>query len=605
MTDQWVPGPAPAPPQWVKPLPPSNDWNDASGCAPGGPSIVDGILITGVPATVSSLYWQVSLNDGSAPPNFQINQLDGQGNVVSTAAEISPTGIWFDYPVLLSRDPVEPMEAVTLEYLEAHGGGGGDVEEAPMDNYIYGRYMATWERLPQSYIPEAPNTGQRFGRFNSTWQLDAIQVDAPSDGATYGRLNGAWSGALPIAGGTVTGSLTVNQVLTVQGSNSMVLNAPVTGGSQRSILGMAANVARWGLTLGDGTAEGLNNVGSNFSLAAYSTTGAFLGNWLTIARADGSTAFNGSGVTIAGGLAVNGLLALASPNNLAIYGGAAGQVLSTNGSGILSWANQALPPASTTVLGAVKVDGTSIRAAADGTISTVLVPMGDNRVINGNFAINQRGYVSATALAAAAYGHDRWKAGAAGCTYSFTAALPDTAITITAGSLTQIIEAGLIEGGVYTLSWTGTAQARVYQGTPAGAYAASPIVTASLPAGVNTTIEFNTGTVTRAKLEIGAVATPFNRQSLAKVQADCERYYKLVLDLRILGYNAAAAPIAAAVTFQTMRAAPTATVGVISQNNCGVASATNSQAGNVLVSALVTVMGQASWEGNMTLSAEL
>jgi hypothetical protein len=153
------------------------------------------------------------------------------------------------------------------------------------------------------------------------------------------------------------------------------------------------------------------------------------------------------------------------------------------------------------------------------------VAMNDNRIINGNFAINQRVQVSGTALAAAAYGHDRWKAGASGCTYTFTAALPDTTVTITAGTLTQIIEAGMIEGGVYTLSWTGTAQARVYQGSPTGSYAASPVITASLPAGVNTIVEFNTGTVVRAKLEIGSVATPYNRQSLAKSMADCQRYY--------------------------------------------------------------------------------
>ncbi len=37
-----------------------------------------------------------------------------------------------------------------------------------------------------------------------------------------------------------------------------------------------------------------------------------------------------------------------------------------------------------------------------------------NRVINGNFAINQRGYASGAALAAGAYAHDRWRAGAGG-----------------------------------------------------------------------------------------------------------------------------------------------------------------------------------------------
>jgi hypothetical protein len=225
------------------------------------------------------------------------------------------------------------------------GPQGPGIAEAPQDNYTYARYMATWERLPQSYIPEAPNTSQRFGRFNSTWQLDAIQTDAAADGNAYGRVNNAWATVLPTIGGTITGSLTVNQVLTVQGSNSLVLNAPVTGGNQRAILSTAANVTRWQLALGDGTAEGANNAGANFTLAAFNVTGGFLGNWLTIARNDGSTVFNGSGVTIQGGLAVNGLLALASPNNLAIYGGTAGQVLSTNGSGVLSWANPGLADA--------------------------------------------------------------------------------------------------------------------------------------------------------------------------------------------------------------------------------------------------------------------
>ena len=79
----------------------------------------------------------------------------------------------------------------------------------------------------------------------------------------------------------------------------------------------------------------------------------------------------------------------------------------------------------------------------------------------------------------------------------------------------------MIAGGTYTLSWTGSAQARVYQGSPTGSYAASPITALALTAGTNTIIEFNAGTVGQAKLEIGTAATPFNRPSLAKVMADC------------------------------------------------------------------------------------
>jgi hypothetical protein len=211
----------------------------------------------------------------------------------------------------------------------------------------------------------------------------------------------------------------------------------------------------------------------------------------------------------------------------------------------------------------------------DATVKTISnTAIGDNRIINGNFAVNQRTYVSGTALAAAAYGHDRWKAGAGGCTYTFTASLADTTVTITAGTLTQVIEAGMIEGGVYTLSWTGTAQARVYQGTPTGSYAASPVVTASLPAGTNTIVEFNAGTVVRAKFEIGSVATPFNRQSLARSLADCQRYYTTIGSIIVGGYAIAGQTIYGGFSLPVaMRGTPTLAYSGISYGNASALTA--------------------------------
>jgi hypothetical protein len=360
VNDQWIPGPPSKPPTWtVNPLPPSNAWDQTEGCAAeSGPAIVEGITITGVPATVSSLYWQVSLNDGSSPPNFQINALDGAGNFVSTAAEISPTTINLDYPVLLSRDPVEPMEPVTLEYLTSHPVG---IPDAP-DNQTYGRTEGAWNLV----VPAAGGTftgatnlsaggavtsGALLFAGNAVCSLPTVaqlEIGGGSLGqvpATDGNGHLSWvtpvTGGpyLPLSGGTITGSLTVNQVLTVQGPNSLVLNAPLN--NPRAILAQAAGITRWLLNLGDQTNEGLNNVGANFSLQAYSTTGVSLGTWLTIARADGATVFNGTGITVNGGLAVNGLLAVNSLGNFYLPGGSAGQFLSTNGSGLLSWATPA------------------------------------------------------------------------------------------------------------------------------------------------------------------------------------------------------------------------------------------------------------------------
>jgi hypothetical protein len=147
-----------------------------------------------------------------------------------------------------------------------------------------------------------------------------------------------------------------------------------------------------------------------------------------------------------------------------------------------------------------------------------------NRLIDAGFIINQRGYVSGTSLSAGAYAHDRWKAGASGCTYTFTqgnTGVPIT-ITITAGSLQQIIEGcNVPEGGTYTLSWSGTAQGRVN----GGSYSASPLVVTGLTAGSNVTVEFNTGTLLKPKFETGAVASSFDYRPYGTELALCQRYY--------------------------------------------------------------------------------
>lgn len=147
-----------------------------------------------------------------------------------------------------------------------------------------------------------------------------------------------------------------------------------------------------------------------------------------------------------------------------------------------------------------------------------------NRVIDGGFVINQRAYVSNTALAASAYAHDRWKAGASGCTYTFTQGSlgVNTTITITAGSLQQVIEGcNMPEGGTYTLSWTGTAQARIN----GGSYSASPLTVTGLTAGANCTIEFNTGTVGSVQVETGASASSFAYRPYGTELQLCQRYY--------------------------------------------------------------------------------
>ena len=175
---------------------------------------------------------------------------------------------------------------------------------------------------------------------------------------------------------------------------------------------------------------------------------------------------------------------------------------------------------------------------------------GRNRVINGTFSVNQRAFAGG-ALTAGTYGHDRWKAGAGGATYTVTGEVA----TITAGTLQQVIEGvNAPEGGTYTLSWSGTAQARV----DGGAYAASPITVTGRTAGANTTVEFGTGTVSRVQYEAGSAATTFERLHFGTQLLLCQRYY-LIGRYYGWGYapNAGTVRTGSASFPATMRATPT------------------------------------------------
>lgn len=175
-----------------------------------------------------------------------------------------------------------------------------------------------------------------------------------------------------------------------------------------------------------------------------------------------------------------------------------------------------------------------------------------NAIINGGFGINQRGVSGTVTLAAGVYGHDRWKAGASGCTYTFATVDNVTTLTISAGSLIQVIEGLNLQSGTYTLSWTGTAQGKI----GAGSYSASGI-TGTAVGGTNLNIEFGTGTVSLVQLEKGSTATPFEFRSYGQELALCQRYYQNGY-IGFAGYNTAGSSSGGFTPFAvTMRATPT------------------------------------------------
>jgi len=142
--------------------------------------------------------------------------------------------------------------------------------------------------------------------------------------------------------------------------------------------------------------------------------------------------------------------------------------------------------------------GTSLVPATTGdSIKGPLVPTNGalgsrNAIINGALRINQRG-VTIAAAAVGAYGPDRWK-------------------KVDASNMTQIVEdVNFVPGAKYTLSWKG--------GTP-------QVLTA--PATGHWTLPNIPITATEIQLELGEVATPFERRSYGQELSLCQRYFLAV-----------------------------------------------------------------------------
>ena len=233
-----------------------------------------------------------------------------------------------------------------------------------------------------------------------------------------------------------------------------------------------------------------------------------------------------------------------------------------------------------------------------------------NVIIDGNFNVNQRGVSGTVTLAAGAYGHDRWKGGASGCTYTFATVENVTTLTISAGSLVQVVEGLNLQSGAYTLSFSGTAQGKIN----GGSYSASG-VTGTATGGTNMSIEFNTGTLSLVQLEKGSTATSFDYRPYGTELALCQRYY-VKLDgsnngMWWQGYALTGQNLANSFTNPvTMRVSPTQAIyGTWTVAN------TAQPAGGGASTSLSSIFGQALANGmvqyystataGMTLSAEL
>ena len=154
-----------------------------------------------------------------------------------------------------------------------------------------------------------------------------------------------------------------------------------------------------------------------------------------------------------------------------------------------------------------------------------------NRIINGAFAINQRGLTSGFSMAFGTYHFDRWRSGFSNTSLTYTAGVQSTTVTIsTSGVIQQIIERQNMPAGTYILSWFGTATGRIYNSgaTPPG-YTAGPI-TVTLDGTANVVVEFtasgSTKTLGLVQVEAGTVFSPFEYRLRGEELALCQRYFE-------------------------------------------------------------------------------
>lgn len=224
-----------------------------------------------------------------------------------------------------------------------------------------------------------------------------------------------------------------------------------------------------------------------------------------------------------------------------------------------------------------------------------------NRLTNSAFQINQRSFTSGSSLSAGVYAHDRWKAGASGCTYTFTGT-PYATLTITAGSLQQVIEAGASQGSnTHTLSWSGTATATV----DGGSFVSSPVTFTGLAGATAHTIEFGTGTVLRPQFETGDIASQWEIRLPALEQLLCDRFCSAG-NFSFDAYGTAGMLPFFLIQLPTlMRASPSLTLNVTTATNCGTNTLTALDNRNLRLGTTVTATNPFALIGSYLATAEL
>jgi len=143
-----------------------------------------------------------------------------------------------------------------------------------------------------------------------------------------------------------------------------------------------------------------------------------------------------------------------------------------------------------------------------------------NLLINAGFRVNQRGYVSGTATAAAdEYTIDRWRVLVSGEFVTFPVLGADNTITVPAGGMGQKIGGFNIKGGVYTVNWQGSATCKV------NGVVRKTGESFVLDADTLVDVVFYGGIVNKPQIEEGSIQTSFEYRHFSTERTLSENYY--------------------------------------------------------------------------------
>ena len=393
-------------------------------------------------------------------------------------------------------------------------GGTGDLRftlnKSSVSNTVSQLYQNNWSGRAETGLTGDDHFHIKVSPDGSNWH-ESINIDPATGIVSFPAGTSGSSAAFTI--GTVTAlAAGVTPTASITGSGgaytlNLGIPAGATGAAGAAGVAGATGATGPAPTLTIGTVTGLA-VGTMPKATITGLNGGYTLNLGIPAGATGATGATGAAGP-AGAVGPAPTLSIGTVTSLNSGAQPTATMSGSNGAytlnlGIPAGLTGATGPAGAT--GAAGATGPAGAAGATGATGPAGASLGGfrNKLINGTFLINQRGVSGTVTLAAGSYGHDRWKAGASGCTYTFATVNNITTLTITAGTLQQVIEGNNIDSASYVLSWQGTAQGRVN----GSSYGVSGSIF-TLMGGNNATVEFGVGTLSRPQFEAGAASTAF------------------------------------------------------------------------------------------------